>query len=150
MALGVDVTPAFEVCKVLSIYLSIYLCIYLSIYVYLSIYRSIYTHAHHTTYCILYTAEQQGIARATAWNVQAVSAVSEILTLRVHVPKYHILWTQCIYIGTTLGPMYILYEYMDPQGKPNLLGCCFLEQPVLLLSRCLSTLVDAGFSTMCS
>ena len=27
---------------------------------------------------------------------------------------YYILWAQCIYIGTTLRPMYLLSEYMDP------------------------------------
>ena len=36
------------------------------------------------------------------------------LTLRVHVPKKCILWAQCTCIGSTLRPMYILYEYMDP------------------------------------
>ena len=36
------------------------------------------------------------------------------LALRVHVPKYDILWPQCTYIGTTLRPMHKLYEYMDP------------------------------------
>ena len=28
----------------------------------------------------------------------------------------YILWAQCTHIGTTLRPMYIPYEYMDPQG----------------------------------
>ena len=36
------------------------------------------------------------------------------VTLRVHVPKQYILRPQCTYIGTTLRPMCILYEYMDP------------------------------------
>ena len=39
-------------------------------------------------------------------------------SLRVHVPIQHILQAQCIYIGSTLRPMYILCEYMDPQGNP--------------------------------
>ena len=34
--------------------------------------------------------------------------------LRVHVPKEYILWAQGTYIGTTLGPKYILFGYMDP------------------------------------
>ena len=30
---------------------------------------------------------------------------------RVHVPKRYILWPQSTYIGTTLRPKYILFEY---------------------------------------
>ena len=36
--------------------------------------------------------------------------------LRVHVPKWYILWPQSTHIGTTLRPTYILFGYMDPQG----------------------------------
>ena len=39
------------------------------------------------------------------------------IPLRVHVPKQHILWAQCTYVGSTLRPMYILYEDMDPYGS---------------------------------
>ena len=34
--------------------------------------------------------------------------------LRLHVPKWYILWPHCTYIGSTLRPMYILFGYMDP------------------------------------
>ena len=33
--------------------------------------------------------------------------------------KWYILWPQSTYIGTTLRPMHILYEYMDPYGSPE-------------------------------
>ena len=42
------------------------------------------------------------------------STFGVLRTLRVHVPTQHILWAQCTYIGSTLRPMYILCEYMDP------------------------------------
>ena len=38
-------------------------------------------------------------------------------------PKQCILWPQSIYQGTTLRPLYILYEYMDPLGLDDLGGC---------------------------
>ena len=44
----------------------------------------------------------------------ATDKLAALHTLRVHVPKYYILRPQCSYIGTTLRPMYLLYEYMDP------------------------------------
>ena len=31
------------------------------------------------------------------------------ISLRVHVPKWHILWPQSTYMGTTLRPKYILF-----------------------------------------
>ena len=38
-------------------------------------------------------------------------------SLRVHVPKYYILWPQSTYIGTILRPKYIiLFGHMDPSG----------------------------------
>ena len=40
--------------------------------------------------------------------------VSGDMTLKVHVPKYYILWPQSTYIGTTSMPKYILFGYMDP------------------------------------
>ena len=42
--------------------------------------------------------------------------VVEDISLRVHVPKWYILRAQSTDIGTTLRPMYLRYEHMDPEG----------------------------------
>ena len=36
------------------------------------------------------------------------------LGVHVHVPKQYMTWPQGTYIGTTSGPLYILYEHMHP------------------------------------
>ena len=59
-------------------------------------------------------ALQAPISSPSMVVVHTVVDTNPAIPLRVHVPKYYILWPQCTYIGTTLGPMYILYEYMDP------------------------------------
>ena len=41
-------------------------------------------------------------------------AIYRYIPLRVHVPKWEVLWAQCTYIGSSLRPKYILFGYMDP------------------------------------
>ena len=48
------------------------------------------------------------------WSPTCLFSLLLKLTLRVHVPKWYILWAQCAYIGSTLRPKYILFGYMDP------------------------------------
>ena len=50
-------------------------------------------------------------------------------SLRVHVPKWYMLWPQCNYIGTTLRPQYTRFGHADLLGvgsRLQLLEICHL------------------------
>ena len=53
--------------------------------------------------------------RRIVCSTSVVIQTSICLSLRVHVPRKYFLWAQCIYVETTLGPMYILIGHMDPE-----------------------------------
>ena len=91
------------------------------------------------------------------WTLRASasSCVTSIFctSLRVHVLNYYILWPQCSYIGTTLRPMYILYEYMDPYGfRPKSILRVFFGPEALLFARTLKApnLQPSRDSNMCN
>ena len=64
----------------------------------------------------MYTTIVQGLM---GFRVQGyyTTIVGSLSLIRVHVPKQQILRPQSTYIGITLRPKYILFSYMDPQGK---------------------------------
>ena len=74
-------------------YTYIYIYIYLFIYIYIYIYIYICV-----CVCVIKAFEEEGV----------------VSLIRVHVPKWYMLWPQSSPYTGTLGPKYVLFGHMDP------------------------------------